>query len=188
MIDKTADDLLKEKVGQLPKEMTPSRDLWLGIEHAISQKPKGLTKFDTTQSALGQSFTSSMSFAFAQRLNSNVVLISSLAASFLVIALYFGQVTPKANIETPVDLVALMQNEFTQNKNALLVSLGQPELKNLSQDMQEQFTQLTKAQNAIKKALEDDPNNVDLLNLLKWTQQQELALLKQLYSPRWQTI
>ena len=31
-------------------------------------------------------------------------------------------------------------------------------------------------------------NNSDLLNLLRWTQQQELDLLKQLYSPQWQSI
>ncbi len=46
--------------------------------------------------------------------------------------------------------------------------------------MQEQLLQLSQARLAIKKALENDENNVDLLNLLRFTQQQELNLLQQL--------
>ena len=41
---------------------------------------------------------------------------------------------------------------------------------------------------AIYQALENDPNNSELLNLLRWTQDQELALIEQVYSPQWQTI
>ena len=54
--------------------------------------------------------------------------------------------------------------------------------------MQKQFKELSSARVAINKALKDDPNNSDLLNLLRWTQQQELDLLQQVYSPQWQTI
>ena len=39
-----------------------------------------------------------------------------------------------------------------------------------------------------EKALLNDVNNSDLLNLLRWTQKQELELIKQLYSPQWQSI
>ena len=51
-----------------------------------------------------------------------------------------------------------------------------------------QFKQLTSAQLTIRKALESEPNNIDLLNLLRWTQQQEIDLLNKLYSPQWQSI
>jgi hypothetical protein len=54
--------------------------------------------------------------------------------------------------------------------------------------MQTELVKLSSAQKTISKALADDPNNSDLLNLLRWTQQQELDLLKQLYSPQWQSI
>ena len=55
-------------------------------------------------------------------------------------------------------------------------------------EIQEQFKQLTSAQLTIRKALESEPNNIDLLNLLRWTQQQEIDLLNKLYSPQWQSI
>jgi hypothetical protein len=47
--------------------------------------------------------------------------------------------------------------------------------------MQTELSQLAKARVAIRNALDNDENNVDLLNLLDFTQQQELKLLQQLY-------
>jgi len=70
----------------------------------------------------------------------------------------------------------------------MLVSFGQPKLSALPLEMQKQLAQLLSARQAIEKALVDDPNSSDLLNILRWTQKQELELIKQLYSPQWQTI
>ena len=47
--------------------------------------------------------------------------------------------------------------------------------------MQQELTQLSEARASIRKALLTDKNNADLINLLDFTQQQELKLLQQLY-------
>lgn len=70
----------------------------------------------------------------------------------------------------------------------ILTSFGQPKLKELPVAMQEELQQLEKARSSIEKALADDENNSDLIDLLRWTQQQELKLIERLYSPQWQTI
>ena len=76
----------------------------------------------------------------------------------------------------------------------MLVSYGQPDMTNLPIKMQDQLTELAQARKTIEKALANDGNNVELLNLLRFTQQQELKLLQQLYplmnneNAYWQTI
>ena len=91
-------------------------------------------------------------------------------------------------------LVKSMQDSFQQQKQAMLVSYGTPDMTNLPTKMQQQLVELAQARKAIEKALLNDVNNVDLLNLLRFTQQQELNLLQQLYpymnneNVQWQTI
>ena len=81
-----------------------------------------------------------------------------------------------------------------KQKQAMLVSYGQPDMTHLSVKMQNQLIALAQARKAIEKALANDENNADLLNLLRFTQQQELSLLQQLYpymnnkNGQWQTI
>ena len=70
----------------------------------------------------------------------------------------------------------------------MLVSFGQPKVSELPKEIQEELIKLSSAQTTIEKALIEDPSNNDLLNLLRWTQKQELDLLTQLYSPKWQSI
>ena len=61
------------------------------------------------------------------------------------------------------------------------MSYGQPTVDKLPLAMQKELTQLADARASIRKALVTDENNADLLNLLDFTQQQELKLLQQLY-------
>ncbi len=166
---------LQVQVLQLPKELSPERDLWAGIEKAISDKTQ-------------QSFNDNNN----QWRKAPIAWAASVVAAVL---LTWGVITPQEgalqdqnSYQGNINLVAAMQQTFDQQKQTMLVSYGQPKLQDLSAEMQEQFTQLTSAQDTIKKALIDEPNSIDLLNLLRWTQQQELDLLKQLYSPQWQSI
>ena len=87
-----------------------------------------------------------------------------------------------------LNLVMAMQENFKQTKQTMLVSFGQPKVSELPQEIQEELIKLSSAQATIEKALIEDPSNNDLLNLLRWTQKQELDLLTQLYSPKWQSI
>lgn len=168
--DKMSDQQLLSHINTLPLEMTPDRDLWSGIEKAIQAQPQ----------------ESSEKFADAGTINNGKTNRSFAWAASLVAAvlLTWGINLP----EKQVDAVAVIEQAYTQQKQTILVSYGQPDLTKLSAPMQDQLAQLTSAQLTIKNALAEDPNNTDLLNLLRWTQQQELDLLKQLYSPQWQSI
>ena len=85
-------------------------------------------------------------------------------------------------------MVTAMQENFEQNKQTVLVSFGLPKVSELPKEIQAELIKLSSARKAIEKVLIEDPSNNDLLNLLRWTQKQELDLLTQLYSPKWQSI
>ena len=166
--DKNAEISLQEAIEQLPKEIAPERDLWAGIEKAINQSATS-----TDNSDKRKTFTP-------------VAWAASIVAAVLLTWVTLG---PEQVISKPqVNLVAAMQQDFEQQKQTMLVNFGAPDIKQLPIAMQTELVKLSSAQSTISKALADDPNNSDLLNLLRWTQQQELDLLKQLYSPQWQRI
>ncbi|WP_019027106.1 hypothetical protein [Colwellia piezophila] len=168
-----SEQVLNEQVAALPNEMTPARDLWPGIERALNHKSQQVT---TSQ-------------------HRNVFVPSAWAASIaMVVLMSWFTFSPKMqqDIPTLVDsqkhaiptqgqLVSFMQQNFQQQKQLLLASYGQPSVEKLSMAMQTELKQLADARASIRKALLTDENNVDLLNLLDFTQQQELKLLQQLY-------
>ncbi len=166
--DKNAEMSLQAAIAQLPKEIVPERDLWSGIDKAINQSATLADNNDKKK-------------AFTP-----VAWAASIVAAVLLTWVTLGpeQLTSKPQI----NLVAAMQQDFEQQKQTMLVNFGAPDIKQLPVAMQTELVKLSSAQNTISKALADDPNNSDLLNLLRWTQQQELDLLNQLYSPQWQTI
>jgi len=169
-----SDKDLAEQVARLPNEMTPERELWSGIERAINHK--------------GQQES--------ENKPSDVFVPSAWAASVLLVMLVswftfspsigdmkapeMAQTQQKEGI-TQGQLVSFMQTNFQQQKQTLLVSYGQPTLDKLPAAMQKELKQLSDARASIRKALLADENNADLLNLLDFTQQQELKLLQQLY-------
>lgn len=169
-----SDKTLAVQVAKLPSEITPERDLWSGIERAINQKHQ--------ESALEK--------------QGNLFIPSAWAASIaLVILMSWFTFSPAINEESaPVlvqtqekidvtqgQLVNFMQQNFIKQKQTLLASYGQPTVDKLPAAMQQELTQLSDARASIRKALLTDENNADLLNLLDFTQQQELKLLQQLY-------
>lgn len=166
--DTALDKKLNQEIDQLSEEMTPQRDLWAGIEKAIHQKPQ--------QSEKEKSFANAKGAPLAW------------AASIMVAVLITWGSVNDDDQGMAIDTVALMQQTFDQQKQTMLVSFGQPKLEELPKDMQEQLTQLASARKSIESALAEDPNNMELINLLRWTQLQELRLIEQLYTPKWQTI
>jgi hypothetical protein len=182
-----SDQTLDAQVNKLPKAMQPQRDLWPGIERAIQDKSQ-----EDVMVA-----------------KSNYKLPMAWAASFIVAVLvaWFSFSPTKLMLSTPLvattnealqsddgSLISLMKASFQQQKQEMLVSYGQPDLTNLPEKMLAQLFELSQARKTIEKALTSDKNNVDLLNLLRFTQQQELNLLQQLYpfmdnqNIQWQTI
>ena len=158
-----SDKALQQQIEQLPKELSPERDLWAGIEKAIEH-----------QSQTEQANKHRMPIAWAASIVVAVLLT------------WFGH---QHYMPVPEITVASQMNQaFEQQKQLMLTSFGQPNLNQLPAEMQEQLNQLEKARKSIEKALIDDQHNSDLIELLDWTQQQELKLIEQLYSPQWQTI
>ena len=182
-----SDQALAYQVDKLPKEMQPQRDLWSGIERAIQDKSQHDTMVNEKRNTVPMAWA------------------ASLIAAVLVTWISFSPATSK--LSTPLTasneetlkpnsglLVSSMQASFQQQKQAMLVSYGQPDMTNLPAKMQTQLIELAQARKTIEKALVNDENNADLLNLLRFTQQQELNLLQQLYpymnnkNIQWQTI
>ncbi len=162
-----SEQALQEQLDKLPKELTPKRELWSGIEKAIainSQQPE-------------QNKQHFVPMAWA----------ASVVAAVLLTWLSFSPSSSNQSLYS-LDLVSAMKQDFEQQKQVVLTSFGQPQLSKLPPEMQAQLEELSSARAAIDKALQNDPNNSELLNLLRWTQKQEIELLKQLYSPQWQTI
>jgi len=171
---------LEQEIEQLAKEVQPRRDLWLGIERAIALAPQNNRLQDITGSHNPNE----------NKRKSNAFIPTAWAASVVgaVLLTWFSFSPGALDSQSSINLASSMKNSFEQQKQFVLASFGQPELKQLPIEMQAQLSGLANARKAIGTALVNDPNNSELLNLLRWTQKQELDLLKQLYSPQWQTI
>lgn len=152
--------VLQQHINNLSADITPSRDLWQGIERAIHVKPKTSGSFIYLKAPMAW------------------------AASILVaVLLSWYSFTPTARINTneAEGLLVQIQQQFNQQKQMLLVSYGDVTGQNFSPAMQVQLAQLVSARESIVKALMKDNSNSDLLNLLQFTQQQELNLMQRLY-------
>jgi hypothetical protein len=189
--NQVSDQALTVKVESLSKEMQPQRDLWAGIERAIQHKEQEPYRKNSALSGkkafVPMAWAASVIAAVLLSWHSFTPLTELLTEGALV----NNQSSDKKAISGS-QLVAMMQVGFTQQKKAMLVSFGQPNIKNLPVKMQNQLKILEHARVAIEEALLNDVNNVELLNLLRFTQQQELNLLEQL-SPymndsSWHTI
>ncbi|MCJ8297050.1 MAG: hypothetical protein MJK15_21880, partial [Colwellia sp.] len=156
-VDKViSDKKLNEQVANLANEMIPERDLWPGIERAISHK---------SQERAGDK-------------QNNVFVPSAWAASIAMVMLMswftFSPSTVEQSVPvlvqsqqksnpTPGQLVNFMQQNFKLQKQTLLASYGQPTVDRLPLAMQKELTQLADARASIRKALLTDENNADLL-------------------------
>ncbi len=169
-----SDKDLADQVAILPTEMTPERDLWSGIERAINHKEQRVPEDKQSNVFVPSAWAAS-------------VLLVMLASWFTFSPSIDGMKAPEMAQTQQQEgikqgqLVNFMQTNFQQQKQTLLVSYGQPTLDKLPEAMQKELKQLADARASIRKALLADENNVDLLNLLDFTQQQELKLLQQLY-------
>jgi hypothetical protein len=173
-IKELSDALLDKKTAELMHEITPQRDLWPGIERAINHQGQQYSVFKPRDLFIPSAWAASIAM---------IMLVSWLTLApqhnpFKKNSLVNNNVEIKVNQS---QLIAMMQQSFNQQKVSLRVSYGNPKIELLPIAMQTELSQLAKARVAINNALENDENNVDLLNLLDFTQQQELKLLQQLY-------
>jgi len=163
-----SDQAFAEKVSSLPNQIEPKKDLWQGIERAINYTKEPSIK---------------RHYYFAWAATIFIAILLSWQLNFKI----SNQHIVDQNIPS-FSPVELLSNNFIKQKNSLLTSYGKPNLNKLPKTIQDDLIQLEQAQKVIKKALVKDIYNQDLLNLLQWTQQQELKLISQLYQPYWQKI
>jgi hypothetical protein len=154
---------LVKQLSDVNKEQQPDRDLWPGIELALSSEVA-----DTTRVAVGK----------------KMYLVAATVAMFGLIG--WLSINQQLVSHTGDDLVASLSQQHLEQKNALLVRFqDQPAL---TQNWQSQLTELDDAAGAIKTALENEPNNMALLKMLQSVHQQQINLIERVHSPKWSQI
>jgi hypothetical protein len=153
---------LQDAIKNMPRELTPARDLWPGIAHAINTPAR--TEWQRT---------------------------TALAASIMLIfgvSLYFStkqsaEVLLNSRLE---EYIGVLQYEHQQNKQALLVQYkDQPAVY---PEWEEQMEELEQAEQVIFQALREDPENLELLKILRHVQEKEIELLDAVFAPRLNSI
>ncbi|MDN4502349.1 hypothetical protein QX776_08040 [Alteromonadaceae bacterium BrNp21-10] len=149
---------LKKQIDQLSQSTAPNRDLWPGIEMAISRE---------------QSTKPRPYWAIA----AGVAMLCGVGWMTL-------QMDP--TVSANKNLVVVLSAQHQQQMQALMVSYqDQPAL---TDNWQQQLQQLDEAALAIKKALQQEPQNVALLKMLQQVHQQQIDLIEKVHSPKWQQI
>ena len=162
MNDKDFDDLLSEEINNLKRDIAPSRDLWPSIDHAINSNTIAVPK----------------SLAIA----ASIMLVVSVAFSA---GLYFNRPLPNDS-QVLASMVSMLQNEHERNKQALLVEYQNQTA--LAPDWEGQMQQLEQAEKAIYEALREDPQNIELLKILRQVQTKQIELIESVYAPLFTTI
>jgi hypothetical protein len=157
---------LQQQIEQLPRQMKPSRDLWAGIDHAIEQQ-QGTKRFSLPK-------------------------LTAVAAGFSMLGLTAwltlnGNFSPA--LQAPgegLQYVTVMTETFEKQKQSLLTKYE--DQKPSADNWRSQLNELNDAATAIKKVLDQDPTNAQLIKMLQQTYQQQLDLIKAVNKSPWQTI
>lgn len=150
---------------ELPKELTPERDLWAGIEQAIAKKTQQIS-YETNVSWLQ---------------------LGKIAAAFAPVALVLGiwisstDLTNKANSVNTQWLNPLVASYDIQKKQLLQhVNLNQPLVDNWQTSMAE----LELAEKSLIKALQNQPEDPALMRMLNQVYKSQISLIKRAYQPQ----
>ncbi|MAE01099.1 MULTISPECIES: hypothetical protein [Pseudoalteromonas] len=154
------EQFLNDSLNQPKQDIGPDKNLWPGIERAIAHP--------TEQQAEQSRFT----------WNKLAAVAACCVAALLSVQLFVAQTEPNTMIA--------MSDYFTKQKQGLLVQYqNQPAL---TDNWQQQLKELEEAESAIKQALENEPENPALLQMLSQVYQQQLDLINKVHAPKWQTI
>jgi hypothetical protein len=161
MNDRQLDELLKQELDALPRELTPGRNLYPGIEHAVNDTGFYLRK----------------SFALA-------------ACLVLAISLVFsgGALFESSQNDAPqlTEFISLLQAEHERTKQTLMVEYQDQQA--LASDWEQQMEQLEQAEKVIYEALKEDSTNLELLKILRQVQSKQIDLIDTVYAPNFMII
>lgn len=159
---------LSQLIEHLPTEKTPGRDLWQGIELALEQDPQ----------SSGRSSRARLWLASAAA----IVLCVGLTSQY-----WLKPVSePSAGPLLGDALVTALSEQHQAELTRLLVTVQ--DATPVTSNWQQQLDDLQQAENVIKQALQQDPNNTALLQMLQNVHQQQLLLVERVHAPKWQRI
>lgn len=168
---------LQDKVRALPKEIQPEKDLWQGIDIALT--PAGQAQSSVVKERKSAAVVS----IFGNSGTRNLALAASVA---LVAVLGWNGLQTSPELAPSTNLVSHMMQQHDEQKSVLLASLS--ESAELTDNWQSQLQELEQAASAIEAALQNDPDNITLLKMLQQVHQQQLALIERVHAPVWQEI
>lgn len=150
---------LQQMIDALPREVTPARNLWPGIDQAIN------------------------SDAHASHFSRRWALAACITL-MVGLSLYFGlrQPVPALPDLALEDYISGLQNEHQRSKQAILVEFQQQQA--LYPQWQDQLHELEQAENVVYDALRRDPDNRELLNILRDVQAKQLKLIDAVFAPQ----
>ena len=154
--------LLDTYVDELPKELTPPKDIWSGIDHAIelrASKNRWQKKNALKAAAVAAFFIGSTWFIRAEFYSNNNHFNNEVNLSMLANDIDKGFQMQKANM--------------------LATYAGQPALTSTWED---QLRELETARDDIWEALKQNPNNKYMVQILVEIQQQQLDLIKNVHT------
>lgn len=158
MSNRNAETRLQDAIDALPREVLPQRDLWPGIAHALLMPERAPVPWYRP-----------------------VALAASLLL-MLALCLNFGaseQTLPNSVVE---QFFSTLQREHELNKQTLLV--GFRNQQPVYADWEQQLLQLEQAEAAIFEALRDDPENLELIEILRQVQGKQLDVIDKAFDPR----
>ena len=149
MTEKNVEQILREKIDNLQRDKMPSRDLWPGIEMALSRQHKPRWPY-------------------------------WLAAASIVVAVGLSWHWQHSRTD---QFLAQFELKQKQQLNALLTHYqDQPAL---TENWQQQMDELNRAAQSVQQALRKDPNNINLLRMLKNIFLQQIDLIERVHTPKW---
>lgn len=162
---------LDQQLKTLSRSVTPERDLWTGIDHGIEhQQQSPQTGIDI------------LPFQASRWL-------SSAASIAMVVAVgWFITSKPADEPQSMATLATLLTDNYQQQRQGILVSFGVEDIESLPDATRTELETIEKGIVMVNQALESDPNNVELIELLDFLHQQSFELLARSQRPRLQTL
>ncbi|GLS28243.1 hypothetical protein [Marinibactrum halimedae] len=174
----------------------PERDLWPGIAFALTEEKRNHHALSALKPWLAGSIAASCfavmmaGWVFIQSPTTDKATDKKLVEN-TVLENDIQNKTDNKSLHTPrqqgfmtaADVAATLRQQHTEYKRQLL-SYVQSQTA-LTTDWQTQLKDLEEAATAIEKALQDQPNNVTLLNMLQQVHHQQLELIERVHQPTW---
>lgn len=163
---------LQQQVVSLEESIQPQRDLWTGIEVSLVQ-----------HSALP---TPKPSMSSAFRTWFSVVNMSAVTAALIIGIFSWDTMQDIQKSQIGSELISALSKQHESQKNNLLASFEDNTA--LTPNWQQQLAELEIAASAIKKALDQEPNNIALLRMLQQVHQQQIDLIEAVHAPKWTQV